>query len=163
MSPVYDPVQGWVEEEEQEQMPAGLDSVGREAWTRKQQAVQADQQRQLTTDVQPNQDRPFFTPGGFAQDAAKTVVNNGLRLVTDVVDVGLGLVDVGRAAVGNMEWGDVFDDSDNYLTQLRQGLPTAKFDTAAGQMLDMGIGIGANAASGKWLLKVPALAPPLTP
>ena len=158
MSPVYDPVQGWIEEEEQEQMPTGLDSWGREAWARKQQAQQADEQRRLTNDVQPNMDRPFFTPGGFVQDAGKTVVNNGLRLVTDVVDVGLGLVDVGRAAVGNMEWGDVFDDSDNPLTQFRQGLPTAKFDTAAGQMLDMGIGIGANAASGKWLLKLPTVA-----
>lgn len=88
-------------------------------------------------------DRPVWaqTPGQFAGDLVKSVVNPVAAIGTDYVDLGHGLVDVvaqtGSWVTGNgFDANKIFDDSDNPLTRAR--LEYGRSETQAGQFVNTG-------------------------
>ena len=95
-------------------------------------------------------DKPIVS-GATITDTIKAVPNALLAVPTDLVDLGLGLVDVARATassagMGEFGWDQVFDDSDNPLTELRRDtLGTS--ETYAGEFISTGLRIGTLVAS----------------
>jgi hypothetical protein len=86
-------------------------------------------------------ERPLFaeTPGQFAGDLVKSVVNPAAALVTDYVDLGHGLVDIagqtGSWLSGNgFDGSKIFDDSDNPLTKAR--IDSFRSESQAGQFVN---------------------------
>jgi len=109
-----------------------------------------------------NGDDRNFIDGGIVGDIAKTLVNVPAALVTDVVDLGLGIVDVGRATassagLGEFGWDQVFDDRDNALTQLRRDT-VGTYDTKLGEMIGTTGRFASFFVGGGLITKIPKLA-----
>ena len=108
---------------------------------RQQQRYQAEDariQQELDDAAAGVDDRPMFAenPGMFASDLGKIAVNAGFGLVTDYVDLGLGVADVigqtGKALTGQgFDVNEIFNDADNPLTKWRR--TALKTETQAGQ------------------------------
>ena len=86
-------------------------------------------------------ERPLFaeTPGQFAGDLVKSVVNPAAALLTDYADLGHGLVDIagqtGSWLSGNgFDGSKIFDDSDNPLTKAR--IDSFRSESQAGQFVN---------------------------
>jgi len=106
----------------------------------RQQAEQAELavQKQAATGVE---DERNFIDGGIVGDLFKVVPDVAGGLLTDTVDLGLGLVDVARATASStglsqedFGWDQVFDDRDNPLTQMRRNT-VGNYDTKLGEMI----------------------------
>ena len=109
-----------------------------------------------------NGDDRNFIDGGIVGDIAKTLVNVPAALVTDVVDLGLGIVDVGRATassagLGEFGWDQVFDDRDNALTQFRRNT-VGTYDTKLGEMIGTTGRFASFFVGGGLITKIPKLA-----
>ena len=116
--------------------------LSKKEYERRQFQARAEQQ-QATAAADPTllDDRPLFaeTPGQFAGDLVKAVVNPAAALVTDYVDLGHGLVDIasqtGSWLSGNgFEGSKIFDDSDNPLTKAR--IDSFRSESKAGQFVN---------------------------
>ena len=108
-----------------------------------------------------NDDRPFIS-GSTLLDIPKAALDVGSGLVTDLVDLGSGLVDVARATassagLGEFGWDQVFDDRDNPLTQFRRNT-VGNYDTKLGEMIGTTGRIASFFVGGKWLYRAPKLA-----
>lgn len=108
--------------------------------------------------------RPLMptSPGQAAVEAGKAVSNAALAIPTDLVDLGLGAVDVLRATAAPVTgdkfgWQNVFDDSDNPLTVARRR--AFRMETEVGQAASSLLRIGtAFLAFPKALPKVASVA-----
>lgn len=109
-----------------------------------------------------NGDDRNFIDGGIVGDIAKTLVNVPAALVTDVLDLGSGIIDVGRATassagLGEFGWDQVFDDRDNALTQLRRNT-VGTYDTKLGEMIGTTGRFASFFVGGGLITKIPKLA-----
>ena len=109
--------------------------------------------------------RPWVS-GALVGDLVKAPINALAGVPTDIVDLGLGLVDVVRATAGSaglpeqfggMEWNQVFDDRDNPLTGLRRDT-VGKMDTKTGALINQGLRLAGAVVGFKWLYKAPQVA-----
>ena len=116
--------------------------LSQKEYERRQFQARAEQQ-QATAAADPTvlDERPLFaeTPGQFAGDLVKSVVNPAAALVTDYVDLGHGLVDIagqtGSWLSGNgFDGSKIFDDSDNPLTKAR--IDSFRSESQAGQFVN---------------------------
>ena len=118
-----------------------------------QRRQQEEQQALLSQDEKARKEfqskpaRPLIAkdPGQFVSEFGKIVGNSATALATDTVDLGLGLVDVARAAAApvtgdDFRWNQVFDDSDNPLTKWRR--QTFRMETELGQAASNLVRIG---------------------
>ena len=115
--------------------------------------------KQALTEV--GDDRNFID-GGLIGDLGKTLINVPTALVTDVVDLGSGLVDVARATassagLGEFEWSDVFDDRDNPLTQFRRET-VGNYETKLGEGIGTTLRFASYFVGPGLLTKIPKLA-----
>ena len=111
-----------------------------------QRAAQGLEARQKATAAavreEYDDEKPLFAEnaGQFFGDLTKNIVNPAAALVTDYVDLGHGLVDIAQQT-GNLiqgkgfDVGEVFDDSDNPLTEWRINT-MGRSETGAGQFLN---------------------------
>ena len=116
--------------------------LSQKEYERRQFQARAEQQ-QATAAADPTalDERPLFaeTPGQFAGDLVKSVVNPAAALLTDYVDLGHGLVDIagqtGSWLSGNgFDGSKIFDDSDNPLTKAR--IDSFRSESQAGQFVN---------------------------
>lgn len=112
-------------------------------------------------------DKPMFAsdPGQFVDELGNILGNAVTGIGTDFVDLGLGLADVavatGKQLAGqDANWDQVFDDSDNPLTQWRRR--EFESETQAGKVVSDVVRLGTLIATlPKSALKGAALAPRL--
>lgn len=108
----------------------------------KRRQIQEDQvvENEINAASRGEDDRPVFAQdvGMFARDAGRIAANAGVSLVTDYVDLGLGVADVvGQTAQiltgqrNGYNPDDIFNDADNPLTKWRR--EAFKTETVAGQ------------------------------
>ena len=108
----------------------------------KRRQIEEDQvvENEINAASKGEDDRPVFAQdvGMFARDAGRIAANAGVSLVTDYVDLGLGVADVvGQTAQiltgqrNGYNPDDIFNDADNPLTKWRR--ETFKTETVAGQ------------------------------
>ena len=107
------------------------------------------------------EDTRNFIDGGIVGDLIKAPVDVATGLATDVVDLGLGLVDVARATassagLGEFGWDEVFDDRDNPLTQMRRNT-VGNYDTKLGEMIGTTGRIASFFVGGKAIYAAPKL------
>ena len=121
---------------QEESRPVGM-SVVESAMYDQRQAATAEQKK-FDDGIQAGDDRPLLAqgPGQFAGDLFNVATNSLVALGTDYVDLGLGVADVvgqtAKAIAGQgFNTDEIFDDSDNPLTQWRR--ETFKTQTQAGQ------------------------------
>ena len=109
----------------------------------------------------PYQDKPFLGPG-FAEDLVRAIPNAGIGFVTDMIDLGLGAVDLGRelgdlATGREFEWRNIMDDSDNPLTQWRRKtfIPNdgRGWNTGFGEFNNLLFRLGGDVVGGKLVFK----------
>ena len=116
--------------------------LSKEEYERRQFQARAEQQQaNAAADPTLLDDRPLFaeTPGQFAGDLVKSVVNPAAALLTDYADLGHGLVDIagqtGSWLSGNgFDGSKIFDDSDNPLTKAR--IDSFRSESQAGQFVN---------------------------
>ena len=107
------------------------------------------------------EDTRNFVDGGIVGDLAKAPFDVAAGLGTDVVDLGLGLVDVARATassagLGDFGWDQVFDDRDNPLTQARRN-SVGNYNTKLGEMIGTTGRIASFFIGGKAIYAAPKL------
>lgn len=118
-----------------------------------QRRQQEEQQALLSQDEQARKEfqskpaRPLIAKdlGQFGSEFAKILGNSVEALGTDTVDLGLGLVDVARAAAApvtgdDFRWNQVFEDSDNPWTKWRR--ERYRMETELGQAASNLVRIG---------------------
>jgi len=114
----------------------------------------------------PNQNKPFLGPG-FAADLGLAIPNAGVGFVTDMIDLGLGAVDLGRelgdlATGREFDWRNIMDDSDNPLTQWRRNTfrPQGNkgWNTGFGEFTNLMFRLGGDVVGGKWVLRASGMA-----
>ena len=108
------------------------------------------QQQQLEQQLNNPQapDKPFIS-GDTVGDVAKAIPNALLGIPTDLVDLGLGIVDTARQAYQTVtdpdyNWnddGEWFNDSNNPLTEMRRDT-FGTSETYAGEFVNTGLRIG---------------------
>lgn len=108
----------------------------------KRRQIEEDQaiENEISAASRGEDDRPVFAQdaGMFARDAGRIAANAGVSLVTDYVDLGLGVADVvGQTAQiltgqrNGYNGDEIFNDADNPLTKWRR--EAFKTETVAGQ------------------------------
>lgn len=129
---------------------------------RRQQVEQAELLAQQEAGRKAVDDRPFISPA-ILTDSLKAPFNAIAGIPTDIVDLGLGLVDTARAAAGSaglpeelggMEWNQVFDDRDNPLTAFRRDT-VGQMDTQAGALINQTTRLIGTFYGFKWLYNTP--------
>ena len=168
----YVPGQGWVSSYEQEEeergglaavggsefdgpMPRDMTAYDRYVW---QQERARAQQAQQTLDAVPNEQAKPFVSGGTAKDVLQAFPNALVGIPTDIVDLGLGLVDTVDQAYRTLtdpdyNWnddGEWFNDSNNPLTEWRRDTMGTS-ETYAGEFVSTGLRIASLFAPGGWL------------
>ena len=141
-----------------ELMPDGADPY---IWEIEQRQKQQYQSGLAAANKESQKEQPFIS-GAIVGDLAKTAVNLPTGFATDLVDLGLGVVDVGRAAassagIGDFGWDQVFDDRDNPLTQFRRQT-VGTMDTGLGSLVNQVGRLGFDFVGFKWVYKAPIVA-----
>ena len=102
----------------------------------------------------------------LVSDTVKVTANAVPAFFTDLVDLGLGAVDLvsegTKATVDpnyDFNWNNVMDDSDNPLTQWRRRTFTpGGFDTKTGELANLVVRLGGDVVGFKWVAKMPLVA-----